>query len=63
MMLAASVTGLAQRNQRGPVASASHVVMLSGMAIDLASFPFRRRADEEGRRAVWWNNASLSTKP
>ena len=63
MMLAASVTGLAQRHQTGPVARASRVVLLTGMTIHLAGIPFRRRAEEEGQRAVWWNNAALSAKP
>jgi hypothetical protein len=63
MMLAASVTGLAQRNQTGPVARASGVVLFTGMTIHLAGIPFRRRAEEEGQRAVWWNNAALSPKP
>jgi hypothetical protein len=38
-------------------------LLFTGMTIYLAGVPYRRRAEEEGERAVWWNNAALSARP
>ena len=34
-------------------------LMLSGLSIDLLSFPLQWRADQEAERAVRWTNATL----